>query len=400
MSTQQTFPDVTPGVSNRFAPDALATRLASNIPATYMRDAVNCDLTSKGKLLRRQGYTNLSELPARCVWGDGKPDGYAVVAGQVSRLTFTPALVVEPLAAAAPGHVSFSRAPDGSVVWSDGVSIQRVSQTSAPLVPQTPAVPDITVGSGALPAGRYMLASTLFSASGEGAPTWPVQVDVPAGGSITLSGLTPGSRIYATGPNGEVMTYVGASILGSFVYSVIDDTGWPLDTAGLVAMPPGRIVRHALGRLLVASGNTLFMSEAFRHGLYNPAGGFISFKAPITVVAPTSRGVYVCADQTYWFDSLPPQASPAVLPFGAVFGSDVAVPGPTEGVQRCAWMSPRGMVSASEAGEVELVQDAALNFSPAARASTVLRESAGERWFVSSRSGVGPMISKAPDAGT
>lgn len=399
MSAQQTLPDVSPGISNRVAPDALMTRLASNIPAMYLRDAVNCDLTAKGRLTRRQGYSNLSEARARCVWGDGGPDGYAVVDGQVSRLTFTPGLTVEPLAPAGPGHVSFSRAPDGTVVWSDGAVLHRVEATSTPIVPQPPAVPDITVGAGGLPAGRYMFSFTLFSASGESAPTWPVPVDVPQGGSVTFSAMTPGTRVYATGPNGEVMTYIGAAA-SSMAYSVLDDSGWMLETTGLVPMPPGRIVRHALGRLLVASGATLFMSEPFRHGLYNPVSGFVSFQAPITVVAPTSRGVYVCADKTFWFDALPPQSAPVVLPFGAVFGSDTVIPGPTAGVQRTAWMSPRGMVSATEAGEVELLQDDALNFSPAAKASSVLRESAGERWLISTRSGVGPMISKAPDAGT
>lgn len=399
MSQSKPFADFSPGVSNRFPPNKLETRLATNMPASYLRDAVNCDVTAKGTLVRRPGYRRALTANVRDLWGDGADDGYAVIDGVLCRLDA--ALTTTPLVDVGTARVSMSRGPDGTVCWSDGTVLERiVGATSASLLPATPVTPVVTVVAGSLPAGRYMMAFTAVGAGGESAASWPITVPLDAPGGIALSGCVPGTLVYMTGPNGEIMTFVGMAEGPAFsVVSLVQD-GRRCETAGLVPMPSGQIVRHALGRLLVASGATLYMSEPYRYGLMDPASGFMQFEAPITVIAPTQGGLYVAADQTYWFGQLPPTESRAVLPFGALPRSDVTVPASSDLTQRAAWMSPRGLVIADEGGEVTLPQDAALNFSTASRASTILRESAGERWLVTTRVGVEPMISKARNAGT
>ncbi len=186
----------------------------------------------------------------------------------------------------------------------------------------------------------------------------------------------------------------------TFTIALPPTSGRQCETLGLAPMPPGTIVRHALGRLVVASGRTLVFSEPYRYGLTNPTESYITFSAPITVVAPTQNGLYVCAEETYWLPSLPPADISTVLPFGALAHSDVFLDAQTEDDQYCAWMSPRGAVTATISGKATLVQDGNLNFSEAERGAVMLRRSLGDRSLVISRSGVQPGVSKARDAGT
>lgn len=69
--------------------------------------------------------------------------------------------------------------------------------------------------------------------------------------------------------------------------------GRPAETMNKARMPGGNYVRYWRGRLLVARGRTLFFSDPLRYGLYDRAGGFVTFEARIDFIEPVEGGVYV-----------------------------------------------------------------------------------------------------------
>lgn len=403
MSTQRNIASFSPGLNNRRPADQLDLTLPDRTPATFLRDAVNCDISANGAIRRRPGYTRAIAGVVHSVWGDGQPQGYAVIDGVLSGVKASPTgqPTITPITFAGHRRASYSRSAQGEVYWSNGgLSGRLVGEINTPASTATPPTPTLEITSGALPAGRYLLAFTRTGPAGESAATPLSAVDVPANSGIQLTGCAPGTEVFMTGPNGEILQHVGTTWGMTFTIALPPTSGRQCETLGLAPMPPGTIVRHALGRLVVASGRTLVFSEPYRYGLTNPAENYITFSAPITVVAPTPNGLYVCAEETYWIPSLPPADIATKLPFGALAHSDVALDAQSEDGRYCAWMSPRGVVTGTVGGEVTLVQDDNLNFSAAERGSVVLRRNQGDRSLVITRSGVQPGVSKARDAGT
>ncbi len=377
------------GLTNRRQLAQLETRLADGTPATYLREATNCEINSIGGITRRRGYNTLVSGRAHSLWGDGGDFGYVVIGGVLQQLRADGSLY--PVTVVGSSKLSYSRGSDGRVYWSDEVRLMGLrGAVAGPAATPAPHAPTIYAGSGALVAGRYGVTFTRTSDVGESAATEPVFVDVGADGRIRIQGCAPGAEVFVTGPNGDVFQSVGVCVTGQLDVAVLPQAGRRCETIGLKPMPAGQIVRHALGRMLVARGSTLYFSEPYRYGLYNPVSGYLPFEAPITMVAPTPKGLYVAADQTYWLPDLPATDVRTILPFGALPHSDVVLPGSSGEAQRCAWMSQRGAVIAEDMGNVSLPQDTALVFSPAARGSLAVRERDGERWLVVARSGVEP----------
>jgi hypothetical protein len=392
-----------PGLNNRRPPDQLEEKLRDGTPATFLREAVNCDISAKGTIRRRHGYAQAAAGVVHSVWGDGQAQGYAVIDGVLSGVKVSPTgqPMITPITFVGHRRVSYSRGAQGEVYWSNGgLSGRLVGEINTPASTTTPPTPTLEITGGALPAGRYLLAFTRTGPAGESAATPPIAVDVPVNSGIQLLGCMSGTEVFMSGPNGEVMQHVGTAWGPTFTIALPPTAGRQCETLGLAPMPPGTIVRHALGRLVVASGAMLVFSEPYRYGLTNPAENYIPFSAPITVVAPTPNGLYVCAEETYWIPSLPPADIATKLPFGALAHSDVALDAQSEDGRYCAWMSPRGAVTGTVSGEVTLLQDDDLNFSGAERGAVMLRRHLGDRSLVITRSGVQPGVSKARDAGT
>ena len=369
-----------PGVNNRLGPTQLATKSADGSKATYLYGADNVDINSRGYLRRRRGHVPAIGGAAHSLWGDGQ-GGYVVLNDELKSLTPAGAgLVAATVRAGMPRlPVSYSRGADGDVYWSNGTVLRRI-HAGADLPASTPGpgvVPVVNVIAGGLRAGRYLLAFTKLGPGGESAATPVVQVEVAEGSGLTF-GAT--NAVYMSGPNGDILTYQGdvAQV------TVHTETGPRCETLNTAELPAGTIVRHFNGRMLVAAGNVLFISEPYRYGLYRPASGFIPFPAPVTVVEPTTGGVYICADKTYWATDLLGGALPELLPYGGIAGSG----GRSEVDGQVFWQSPQGLIVGNASGAVKAVQSHALQLGAARSGATLFREQEGSTHVVSSRFGV------------
>lgn len=372
------------GVNNR-KHDHELTASVGREAVDLLRSAVNVDVSSAGKLRRREGFELVHAGRAHSAWGDDKAGFYAegstlyclgLPAGGVLART----VVRDDLAPSAP--LSYCEA-GGTYYYTNGQEIgmvragARLDFTPAPLT-----APTLAVVAGAMAKGRYQVCITHFGPAGESAATPPCAIDLPAGGGIRIGGIPPAppgciTQVYITGADGEVFGRTPVDIASGVADIVAPPAmGAGCQTLLLQAMPPGGIVRFTGGRLLVASGALLIYSEPFMPGLWRPGKNYIPFSAPITVVEPCGDGVFVVADKTYWLAGEISQTGlTEVLPYGAVphsGGRDFARP------DACFWVSDRGLVLAAP-GAAKNVQEEQLALAGGAVGASVLRERDGQR---------------------
>ena len=199
------------GINNRLPDHQLGVVERGRKAGDYLRNAVNVDLTATGTLLRRKGSTLVVPgSDCHSLWSDSEKafyvDGSTLY--QYPRTALRSGLV--------PGRrVSWCKTPTGDVVWTNGNVLERIrAGVSASLgLPVPNPVPSVTASAGgSLKAGVYQVAITAANADGEeSGATWPVQVNVPEGGRIEVSGL-PGTlvNIYVSPLNGDTL-YLTAS---------------------------------------------------------------------------------------------------------------------------------------------------------------------------------------------
>ena len=146
----------------------------------------------------------------------------------------------------------------------------------------------------------------------------------------------------------------------------------------LMPMPAGQHIAHHAGRMLVAVGSAVIYSEPFTPHLRDEAKGFELFPAPITCLAAVEAGVFVVADKTYFIaGGLPAQTVRAVLEYGAPEQQ------PSYRKDGSAhWMSERGLVSCTRAGEIANLQEAHVALRAQGTAATLMREADGMQTLV------------------
>ncbi len=383
------------GVNNRLPDHQLGIVERGRKAGDYLRNAVNVDLTATGTLQRRKGST-LAQAGADChsLWSDGEQafyvDGDTLY--QYPRIALRSGLV--------PGRrVSWCKTPTGDVIWTNGTVLERIrAGVSAPLgLPVPNPAPTVSASAGgSLKVGVYQVAITATNADGEeSGATWPVQVTVPEGGRIEVSGL-PGTlvNIYVSPLNGDTLYLSASTTASSYIIPVMGAQGAQCPTLNLRPLPAGRFVREYHGRLLVADAAGIYYSEPWAYGLYNPLRGYIPL-AGITVLEPGQTGVYVAtAEKTYWLSGLDVDQVERVvelLPYGAVEGSATRI----ENSNDIAWFSARGLVVGSQDGQAKNMQEENVAVGVAQVGATLYREQGGMRQIIASLSGLFETVAPA-----
>ncbi len=373
-----------PGLNNRLEPTELDVRLQDRSTARHLYGADNIDLTKNG-FKRRRGFEKKLSANVHSLWSDGDK-AFAVINDELRAIARAgTALMYSPLRAGmAKLPVSYVRAPNDIVYWSNGAELRCVIDgADYPISPAPALAPSVyaTTG-GALPPGQYLVAFTWLGPQGESAPSFVQTIDVPAGGRLVFAD-TAGATVWVSDPNGDFVSSQG--VVDEL--SVLSAGGRISRTLNTAAMPPGQIVRIHKGSLLVARDNLLIASVPYRHGVYDPARAYVPFPARITVVEPVLNGVFVCADKTYWLGSVFGDASlQEKLPFGGLFGSGVY----SADEEKAYWQSPQGLVAGDSSGNVMLLQDDVLTFGDASAGATAFHVRDGRNSVITSRTGVQP----------
>jgi hypothetical protein len=270
-----------------------------------VRDAVNVDFDREGGVRRRRGLGTVLRATsgAGAIYSSRAGIGYVQDGATLYSAVYGGTLTLTQVAALHSADLlSFADLTD-AVVYANRTTLGIVKPdgTARALGVESPGALGVTVGtSGGMDAGRYGVAIAYLAGEEEGALGAIVFRDVPAGGGLTLALPTPSEAIvtainvYQTQVNGDAMALrmrVPVA-LSSFLLGRTNP-GRLAATIGLDRTPPGNIVRYWRGRLLVARGNAVYISEPQRYGLYNPTTGFIQEARRIVLLEPVDGGVFV-----------------------------------------------------------------------------------------------------------
>ena len=379
------------GMNNRQAAHALP--VDQNGRMVSLRNAVNVDLDNAGKPSRRQGFTKIAAAT-------GAHSGFACEAGvffmdgqRLKQLHDDD--TVTDLGGMSGSQVAWAYAND-HVYLSDGLVNKRI--TGGTLhdwgipVPGQPIMHGVA-GSGTFAAGKYLGAVTYIDVDGrESGACATVQADISANSAIVFANLPVSAnadvvavRIYMSLANGSQLFHAGTVGHGQASATISADTigaGKPIATQFMSPMPPGRILREYKGRMLVASGPVVWISEPYAHDLVHRGRGFLQFPADVTVVEPVDGGVFVVADKTYFMAGSGPadwaQRLP-VLDYGAVFGTAVR-----DRNNLPIWQSELGPVMGLPDGQAKNLTEAHVAQDSGTTGAGLYRERDGLRQFIAS----------------
>lgn len=363
-----------------------------------MRELVNVDLTAKGMPKRRGGFQlSLAATAAHSLtqWTGGM---LAVLDGVLSAFDdgMTATAIHAGLSDTPLGYAELA----GDVYWSNEAVFRRVRGLDLgdtegwPDCLGQPVVSPI-VGVGGLGAGTYQVAITCMDADGrESGASQAELVDVAEGGGIgivsfpaTAGGVT--FRVYVSPPNGDLLEHaldvpVGASNVGIGAGT----RGKALETQFLVPLPPGHMLTKLGGRLLMASGDTVFIGEAHRYGLCNPDRAF-GLRERVTLLQgcgdAENVGCFVSGSKRTLYFAGPDPVSGArrvVYPHGAVEGSGLTVEGNLLGLETtqpvAVWLATNGVFCAGlPGGQVLPLTEGQCALPTAERAAALLRKRNG-----------------------
>ena len=348
-----------------------------SLPEGTVRRAHNVVIDSTGGFARRPGHSLAIALEnAHSLYRN--PDWVLVAAGtKLYTLNLGQAskeVIFEGLTLEAP--VSYCEAANDTYFCSPGVlgKITRSGLVRRPGVAQLLGLkPTLTATVGALSAGRYGVAYSLINDLGEESGLSSIEwIDLPTSGGILLSVLQTASNvsrmgIYMTTPGGSEL-YLHSNRVHAGTASILEPTLSRQATKQyLEPMPGGSIVRFFHGRLYVADGPWLWVSEPFDYGLTSVKSGYMIFDRAITMLEPVEGGIFVgMADRVMFLQGDGPggfrnttAATRGAIPYSgatapADYFSDLVAP--DRGKPCAAWLSEVGLAVGRPDGSVSFPQ--------------------------------------------
>lgn len=360
------------GVNNRQEDYAL--------PPNTLRNAINVDIDSAGRVKRRVGYQKVfSGVSLR--GGYSCPAGvFFVEAGSLMQLLDNNTSVA--VLAGVTGDEFAYEFFDGVLYFSDGtITSKVVAGVASAWGQQVPAAPTLGFTSGSLPPGEYTVAITTIDSSGmESGASDPVQLVLASTGGIRVGGFLPGvdTRVYMTTPGGAVLFEAGATTAGVlFVTSAGYDDGHPATTQFMIPPPAGRIIREFNGRMYVAAGDVVWYTEPYSTDLVKRLSGFFQFTAPVTVVEPVEGGLWIVSDRAEFFRGTGPEdfKPETRLEYGAVYGTSRLI----NRTKDVVWYSEKGIVMGTKDGQAVNMQEKHVAPESGVSGAMLVREKDGMR---------------------
>lgn len=268
-----------------------------------LKDAVNVDIDRDGQLRRRDGLAAITSAAASSTWWSRTLEQLLVVAsGSLSTVSLSDGSLTS-LGQVRDDEVDFVEVNNELlVIGLNTLSILRDGALQGLGVEQPPPPLMDPSAQGGVPAGRYGVCMTFIADNGEeSAASDAVFLDVLEGGSLYVSALpvpleakVRSAALYCTTANGDAF-YLNAVVpLPSAGFHLQPwRPGRLCDTRHMQRMRGGMYARYWRGRLVVARGNTLYLSEPMRYGLSDTRHGFIQFPQGITLLQPVEAGLFV-----------------------------------------------------------------------------------------------------------
>jgi hypothetical protein len=362
----------------------------------FCRDAQDVILNRAGEVESRSGKRRLTTQTGMHSLFFSRMTGISLclVAGWLCRVKlYQGELTLEQILEVGEPGMSYTEM-DGAVWCSNGEGIWKVTveQGVTIAVVITLPVPVITVtaaNTGGLAAGQYAAAvSFLDEFYMEGALS-PMQfVEVSEGGGVNVTVTWPDhpsnarlAVLHLSPPNGDQIHRV--LILQPSSNNPSSDTErlGSEDRLGILAtarntqpMPAGTLIRAWRGRLLTATGNVLYWSDALRYGINDSRHGWMEFRSSITMIEPVDGGVFIgTTDEVIFLSGTTPKEwtrklTSAPVPFAGCSG---VIPHYEFGgeldngdLPLAIWLSSQGWVIGMPDGSINAVQADRISLLP------------------------------------
>lgn len=279
-----------------------ALQVGGKAPKTFLRDAVNVDVTPAGKVQMRGIAHRVTDKPLRHLWQSPlHGDVFGVLDGEwvkVDPATWD----TEVLATIGEGDVSHEvvnnlvmvAGPTGIFLY-DGTNARR-------LAIDTPAAPFVMNGSGSLESGRYGVSVAFLRGLVE-SPTSPIYfIDLDGDGGalvvnfpVCLDQTVTGIRVYLTQRDGGQLGFAGQYPIDqpSVTYPLMPAAGRVPPFRHREPMPTGQFLKFWRGRLLTSKGNVLRFSDPLAFHIHDDQHSFVQMPQRITFIQPVDGGIWV-----------------------------------------------------------------------------------------------------------
>lgn len=159
---------------------------------------------------------------------------------------------------------------------------------------------------------------------------------------------------------------------------------------------PCRIIRSFAGRLWMAKDNVLWYTEPYALDRVKYQRNFIQFTSDIQVLEPVSGGIWVATiEETVFLQGLNPDEMILInqLNYGGVFNTSRPIPNSNDVI----WRSTRGVVLATQDGQIQNLQEDKVAVNPANTGAAIVIEKDGLRQYLSTAvpTGTTPMQSSS-----
>lgn len=372
------------GVNNTDEEEALGQR--------DLREAVNVDLTDRGLLKLRQGFSMLASGNFHSLWS-GKNGTYAVKDNTLVRIgsDFSTTAVRTGLA---PGRrVTYAEVAD-KVFYSNGyVNGCIVAGTDRPWGVEVPNPPTATtVSNGPLNAGTYAIKITAVDVYGEeGGASRLVTHTVSQGQGIVLTlpvatnAATSTFNIYVSSMDDDQLYLMASAEPETTVAVAPQHRSFPLETDQMGPMPVGTVLGAANGRVAVASGSAVWFSEPLAYGRTRLTRDYLGFEHEVVDGASVDGGWFVGTEAgVYFVSGRNPETAELVtasmaLPVRGTFRNvDAAILGDSDASGKAAvWLSSKGFMVGFADGSVKELTSKRFSAPVGTVGATQLIEKAG-----------------------
>lgn len=295
------------GINNVQDDDALMR--GGDSPVLFVRDALNVDITSTGKLHLRSGSELITTLKFENLWQSPlHHDVFATLDGELVKVN-TQTWTFENLIFVGQ-NVRFEVI--NNLVYINGSRglFSYNGFAVSPLTIDTPASPLLQqYGNGTLKTGQYGVAISWLRNGVESAVSAMSHVELSGQSNydqindlsinvtlpFCLDDTVTDVAIYVTKRNAGELYKFGTYPVSTNQVSIqeIDRLGKLAEFQYLSPMPSGKFMKYWNGRLITAERNVIKFSEPMAYHLYDERHGYMMMPQRITFIQPVDGGIWV-----------------------------------------------------------------------------------------------------------
>lgn len=268
-------------------------------PFVKLRDAVNVNISSSGRVELRNTGAEVSNVPYKNLWQSPlHHDLFGTLNGELVKINHSDwshtALNVQ-----LQGDVNYL-VVNNFIVISDATALYKYDGTSMEkLTIGTPPAPMAQVSGGSLLEGTYNLAISWSKNGRESALSNIMTFEGEGGIHLVLpynySGDAEQAIIYMTERNGSELLKVATVVIDTATFSINNDKDLTraAQFQNLSPMRAGKFLKLWRGRLLTADKNMLYFSQALNFHLCDERYDYIALPQRVTFVEPVESGIWV-----------------------------------------------------------------------------------------------------------